>query len=123
MGHIFPQLEQQANDAAKEYHNAVRRQKNVHWNDLLADDTNIWQTAKYLDPYGSSAFDKLPLLTRRDGSTTKDKTEQAEELLSVFFPSLPARVEDEGLWLQRAAVSMPPLTIEEVERRTFAAKS
>jgi hypothetical protein len=41
MGHMLPQLEQQANNAAKEYHDAVRRQKNVYWNDFLADDTNI----------------------------------------------------------------------------------
>jgi len=83
MGHMFPNLEQQANDSAKEYHDAVRKQKKAHWDDFLADDTNIWQAAKYLDPNGSTAFDKIPPLTRRDGSTTKDKTEQAEELLSV----------------------------------------
>jgi hypothetical protein len=123
MGRMFPNLEQQANKAAKEYHDAVRRQKKAHWEDFLADDTNIWQAAKYLDPSGSSAFDKIPPLTRRDGSTTKDKTEQAEELLSVFFPLLPARIEDEGPRPQRAAVAMPLLTIEEVERRIFAAKS
>jgi len=123
MGHMFPDLEQQANEAAKEYHDAVRRQKKAHWEEFLADDTNIWQAAKYLDPRGSSAFDKTPPLTRRDGSTTKDKMEQAEELLSVFFPPLPARIEDEGPRPQRTAVAMPPLTMEEVERRIFAAKS
>ena len=123
MGHMFPNLEQQANDVAKEYHDAVRRQKKAHWDDFLADDANIWQAAKYLDPNGSAAFDKIPPLTRRDGSTTKDRTEQAEELLSVFFPPLPAKIEDEGPRPQRAAVAMPPLTIEEVERRIFAAKS
>jgi endonuclease/exonuclease/phosphatase family metal-dependent hydrolase len=123
MGRIFPDLEQQANEAAKEYHDAVRKQKKAHWEDFLADDTNIWQAAKYLDPQGSSAFDKIPPLTRRDGSTTKDKIEQAEELLSVFFPPLLARIEDEGPRPQRTAVSMPRLTMEEVERRIFAAKS
>jgi endonuclease/exonuclease/phosphatase family metal-dependent hydrolase/ribonuclease HI len=123
MGHVFPDLEQQANDAAKEYHDAVRRQKKAHWDDFLADDSNIWQAAKYLDPHSRSAFDKIPPLTRQDGSTTKDKAEQAEELLSVFFPPLPARIEDEGPRPQRTAVSMPPLTMEEVERRIFAAKS
>jgi hypothetical protein len=30
--------------------------------------------------------DKIPPLKRRDGTTTSDKAEQAEELLSVFFP-------------------------------------
>ena len=123
MGHMFPDLEQQANEAAKEYHDAVRRQKKAHWEDFLADDTNIWQAAKYLDPGGSSAFDKIPPLTRRDGSSTRDKIEQAEELLSAFFPPLPARIEDEGPRPQRTPVSMPPSTMEEVERRIFAAKS
>jgi hypothetical protein len=122
-GRMFPNLEQHANEAAKEYHDAVRRQKKAHWEDFLADDTNIWQAAKYLDPNGSSAFDKIPPLTRRDGSTTEDKTEQAEELLSVFFPPLPARIEDEGPRPLRTALPMPPLSMEEVERRIFAAKS
>ena len=85
-------------------------------------DINIWQAAKYLDPGRSSAFDKIPPLTRRDGSSTKDKQEQAEELLAGFFPPLPAGIEDEGPRPQRAAVPMPPLTMEEVERRIFAAK-
>jgi hypothetical protein len=62
MGHTFPLLERQAGDAAKEYHDAVRRQKSARWEDFLADDTNIWQVAKYLDSHGSSAFDKIPLL-------------------------------------------------------------
>ena len=123
MGRTLPELEQQACDAAKEYHDAIRRQKKTHWNDFLADDINIWQAAKYLDPGSSSAFDKIPPLTRRDGSSTKDKGEQAEELLSVFFPPLPAGIEDEGPRPQRAAVPMPLLTMKEVEQRIFAAKS
>jgi hypothetical protein len=120
---MFPDLEQQANDAAKEYHDAVRRQKRAYWDDFLADNSNIWQAAKYVNHYGSTVFDKIPPLTRQDGPTTKDKTEQAEELLSVFFPPLPARIEDEGPRPPRATVAMPPLTMEEVERRIFAAKS
>jgi hypothetical protein len=87
-GHALSDLEQQASDAAKEYHDAIRRQKKAHWEDFLAEDANIWQAAKYLDPQGGSTFDKIPPLTRRDGSSTKDKLEQAEELLSAFFPPL-----------------------------------
>ena len=122
MGHTLPELDQQACDAAKEYHDAIRRQKKAHWNDFLADDKNIWQAAKYLDPGGSSAFDKIPPLTKRDGSSTKDKQEQAEELLAGFFPPLPAGIDDEGPRPQRAPVPMPPLTMEEIEQRIFAAK-
>jgi ribonuclease HI len=115
-------LEQQARSAAKEYHDAVRKQKKAHWEDFLADDANSWQAAKYLNPNGNSAFDKIPPLKRVDGSSTKDKTEQAAELLTTFFPPLPAVIEDEGPRPQRPAVPMPRLTMEEVERRMFAAK-
>ena len=94
MGHILPELEQQASDAAKEYHDAIRKQKKTHWNDFLADDANIWQAAKYLNPKGSSAFDKIPPLKRTDGSSTKDRAEQAVELLSTFCPPLPAIIEE-----------------------------
>jgi hypothetical protein len=83
---VFPELAWQANDAAKEYRDAVRRQEKVHWDDFLVDGTNIWQPARYLDPDRSLAFDKIPSLTRRDGSSRRDKIEQAEELLSAFFP-------------------------------------
>jgi hypothetical protein len=96
LGHVFPEPAWQANDAAKEYHDAVRLQKKVRWDDFLADGTNIWQPARYLDPDRRLAFDKIQPLTRRDGSSIRDKTEQAEELLSAFFPPLPATIEDEG---------------------------
>jgi hypothetical protein len=85
-------------------------------------NTNIRQAAKYLDPNGSSVFDKILPLTRRNRSTTKDKAEQAEELLSVFFPPLPPRIEDKGPRPQQTAVSLPPRTMEEVEQRIFIAK-
>jgi hypothetical protein len=122
MGRALPELEQCANAAAKEYHDAVRRQKMAHWEEFLGDDTNIWQAARYLNPGGGSAFDKIPPLTRRDGSTTGEKTEQANELLTTFFPPLPARIEDEGPRPQRTAAPMPPLTMEEIERKIVAAK-
>jgi ribonuclease HI len=122
IGHVVPELEQKARYAAKEYHDAVRKQKKAHWEDFLAEDANIWQAAKYLNPNGSSAFDKIPPLKRSDGSSTTSKTEQATELLTTFFPPLPAVIEDEGTRPQRLAGPMPRLTMEEVERRVFAAK-
>jgi hypothetical protein len=70
--------------------------KKAHWDDFLADDTDIWQAAKYLKPSSISFSDKIPPLTKGDGSTTKDKTEQAEELLCTFFLLLLSEIEDEG---------------------------
>lgn len=119
---IIPELEQRASVAAKEYHDAVRKQKMAHWEELLADDTNIWQATKYLNTDSSSAFDKIPPLKKSDGSSTKDNAEQVAELLHTFFPPLPAVIEDEGPRPQRIAVPSPPITMEEVERRIFAAK-
>ncbi|RKK19029.1 hypothetical protein BFJ67_g17634, partial [Fusarium oxysporum f. sp. cepae] len=73
--------EQKAREAAKEYHDAIRRQKKAHWDSFLEDGANIWQSAKYLSPGGEAMGDKIPPLKRRDGTTTSDKAEQAEELL------------------------------------------
>ena len=115
-------LNSRAREAAKEYHDAIRKQKKAHWEDFLADDTNIWQATKYLKPSGSSFSDKIPPLVKGDGSTTKDKVEQAEELLATFFPPLPARIEDEGTQPQREPIHMPDLTMEEIERKVFEAK-
>jgi hypothetical protein len=121
VGFILPELERQATGASKEYHDAIRKQKKVHWNDFLTDDTNIWQAARYLNPNGTSAFDKIPPLTRTDKSVTKDKTEQAAKLLTTFFSPLPEMIENEGMWAQRAPVPMPRLTMEEIKWRVFVA--
>ena len=93
---MLPELKQQAKEASKEYHDAIRKQKRTHWNDLLADNVNIWQAAKYLNLSGNSAFNKIPPLVRINGSTIEEKDKQAAELLTTFFPPLPAGIEDEG---------------------------
>jgi exonuclease III len=123
MGTMSQVLERRANEAAKEYHDAIRRQKKVHWQEFLEDDANIWQAARFLDPRESPAFDKVPPLVRVDGSTTQGKEEQAAELLETFFPTLPQEIEDEPIQHQRPPVPWPQLTMEEVERRVFAASS
>ncbi|EAQ85633.1 hypothetical protein CHGG_06886 [Chaetomium globosum CBS 148.51] len=108
--------------AAKEYHDAIRRQKSSHWHDFLADDANIWQATKYLQTGSGTMGDKIPPLVRPDGSITEGKAEQAQELLTAFFPPLPARIEDEGQRPQRAPVHMPDLTMEEIEQKVLSAK-
>lgn len=122
-GQLRPDLEQRAKEAAKEYHDNVRKQKKAHWNDFVVDENNIWRVAKYLKP-GMDVFDdKVPPLRRVDGSTTKGKGEQGEELLSTFFPPLPTMIGPEGERPQREAVTMPDLTLQEIEEKVMAAKS
>jgi hypothetical protein len=44
------ELEQQAWAAAKEYHDAIRKQQRLHRDEFLAEDTNIWTATRYLKP-------------------------------------------------------------------------
>ncbi|KAJ5531445.1 hypothetical protein N7527_004838 [Penicillium freii] len=80
-------------------------------------------SAKYLKSGEDAAFGKLPQLVRADGTTTTDYQEQAEELLSKFFAPLPDIIDDEGTRPRREPVGMPAISLEEVERQLFAAKS
>lgn len=43
-GEALPELERQARAAAKEYHDAIRKQQSLHWDEFLAEDTNIWKS-------------------------------------------------------------------------------
>ncbi|RFU78939.1 reverse transcriptase [Trichoderma arundinaceum] len=109
-GRVGAELEEMAKGAAKQYHDAIRQQKKMHWNEFLADNNNIWEAAKYLKSGDDAAFGKVPQLLKDDGSTTASHGEQAEELLSQFFPPLPSKIEDEGARPQRAPVTMSDLT-------------
>ena len=123
IGTISQSLEQRAREAAKEYHDAIRRQKKAHWQEFLQDDANIWQAARYLGPSDSPAFDKIPPLERTDKSITQGKEEQAEELLKTFFPPLPEEISDEPVHHPHQPVPWPELTMEEVQQKVFAASS
>jgi endonuclease/exonuclease/phosphatase family metal-dependent hydrolase len=122
-GATTPYLEQQAAAAAKDYHEEIRRQKKAHWEEFLEEDANIWQAARYLTQGNSAAFDKIPPLVRNNGTLTQDETEQAEELLSTFFPPLPAATEEEEERPCRSAIISPKITLEEIEQRLNAMKA
>ncbi|PWI64591.1 hypothetical protein PCL_09521 [Purpureocillium lilacinum] len=83
-----PDLERRAKEAAKQYHDAIRNQRKSHWDEFLAEDTNIWKAAKYLEPGKGAMSDKVPPLRRMDGTTTTNRAEQTEQLLETFFPPL-----------------------------------
>ncbi|KGQ02586.1 Retrovirus-related Pol polyprotein from type-1 retrotransposable element R1 [Beauveria bassiana D1-5] len=117
------ELERTARAAAKQYHDAIRQQKKAHWDEFLADNDNIWKAAKYLKSGDGSAFGKVPQLVRADNTTTTTVEKRAEELLSTFFPPLPGDIQDEAEESQRGPVPMPEITMEEVERQLFRAKS
>lgn len=76
-----PAIEQQAKQAAKEYHDAIRVRRKQHWDDFLAEPTNIWKASKYLRPAGDGSFDKVPPLQKPDGTKAIHQSDQSEILL------------------------------------------
>ena len=122
-GCITNDIHDTAKAAAKQYHDAIRQQKKSHWENFLADHDNIWRAARYLKSGKEAAFGKVPRLTRADGTRTSSSAEQAEELLTTFFPPLPQHIDEENDRPMRNAVPMPNLTLEEVQRQLMAAKS
>ena len=80
-----PELEEEARKAAKEYHEAIHRRQRAHWDNFLANDTNIWKATKYLQPASALGTDRIPSLVRADGSRTKDGTSRHQSS-SVHSP-------------------------------------
>jgi hypothetical protein len=121
-GSLSQTLEETAKAAAKQYHSSIREQKKNHCDEFLAEQSNIWNAAKYLKSQSGAAFDKIPQLTKPDGSQTSSTNEQAEELLRCFFPPLPEDIADERATPVRDPISMPDVTLDEIERQLFVAK-
>ncbi len=105
----------------KQYRDAIRNQRKSHWDEFLAGDAIIWKAAKYLETGKGAMSDKVPPLRRVD-STTQKQSNQIQQLLNTFFPSMPAEIGDEGERPRREALAMPPLTMEEIEVKVMAAK-
>ncbi|KAB2568601.1 putative RNA-directed DNA polymerase from transposon BS [Lasiodiplodia theobromae] len=115
-------LEAQAREAAKRFHDTMRRQKRRCWKDFLAEPTNVWKAARYLSEPGSSGFARIARLQRQDGYAESCE-EISETLIKSFFPELPeVRSPQIG-----AAPSLgepikhAPLTVEEVKEAIFRA--
>jgi hypothetical protein len=88
-GEALPALEQQARAAVKEYHDAIYKQQRLHWDEFLAEDTNIWKATRYLKPDEGSGWSRIPPLQKADGSLTTSNSEQAEQLLATFSRHCP----------------------------------
>ncbi|KAI7722998.1 hypothetical protein KC353_g1 [Hortaea werneckii] len=72
-GEALSELEQQARAAAKEYHDAIRKQQRLHWDEFLAEDTNIWKATRYLKPDDGSGWTKIPPLQKADGHSGRGR--------------------------------------------------
>lgn len=68
----------------------MRQQKGQHWEDFLADSTNIWQASKYLaDGTSKATFSAIPKLQTATLETAQENGNIAQTLLDSFFPPLP----------------------------------
>ena len=116
------EFEKDVKNAAKIYHQAIRTRKKTHWNEFLTDKENIWQAAKYFNPQGSAAFDKIPPLIDINGVITETAQNQADTLLNTFFSPLPENIESEIETQPRQEAYMDILRLEEIEKALFKAK-
>ena len=118
-----PEIERQAKQKAKEYHDGIRARKKQHWEDFLANTTNIRKASKYLRPAQAGAFDKIPPLQRPDRTKAIDPIDQSEVLLQRFFPPLPVEIADEPNAAPTRPVYMGPVTDDEIKTAIFKAKA
>jgi len=112
-------LEVEVKQSRREFHHTVRKQKKHHWIDFLAEPTNIWKAAKFLEPKGATSFARILALNNESGQTTSNEG-IAEELLESFFPPLITTPE---VMSHHVTEQLPlePLTIEDVRRAIFDA--
>ncbi|KAF4547145.1 Hypothetical protein D9617_57g029030 [Elsinoe fawcettii] len=58
-GEALPELERQSRAAAKEYHDAIRKQQKLRWDEFLSEDTNIWKATRYLKLDDGSDYEQV----------------------------------------------------------------
>lgn len=80
------ELSKAATKAKYEYHAAIDAQKKQHWQDFLAENSNIWKTAEYLNPLAAASFANVPALKTSHGELSTDN-DIADQLLKTFFPT------------------------------------
>jgi hypothetical protein len=51
------ELEFQAREASKEYHDEIWKQRKAHRDEFPADDINIWHAARYMNLGSHSTFE------------------------------------------------------------------
>lgn len=112
MGTMNEFLEERAKAAGKEYHDTIRHRKKSHWDDFLADNTNIWKAARFIS--SESQFDRVPPLQKTDGGTAVGDEEQASVLLEGFFPPLPEHIDPEPASQDRPPLGMEVISKEEI---------
>lgn len=105
-------MEEKAKAAGKEYHAAIRSRKKAHWDDFLAENSNIWKAARFLSPM--SHFDKVPSLKKTNGEMAVEKEVQATVLLEGFFPCLPDHIDPEPVTQDRPPLDCERITADEI---------
>jgi hypothetical protein len=105
-GRIRTELEEMAKGAAKQYHSAIRQQKNKHWDEFLADNDNIWEAAKYLKSGNDTCSGLMGQLRRTTGNKLKSCCPHS---------SLPCRMTSRTKALGRRGLPWRSPTLEEVE--------
>ena len=118
-GVINSLLEADVKQCRREFHHTLRKQKKHHWIEFLAEPTNIWKAARYLEPDGSASFARVPALNSESGLVTCNEG-IAKELLHSFFPppTIIPEVVSPGATEQ---LQLELLTIEDVRKAVFNA--
>ena len=105
-------LEEQARKASKEYFGAIRKRKKDHWDDFLADNTNIWKATRFLS--SETQASRIPPLTKPNGDLVVKTEDQAAVLMEGFFPLVPDQIDPEPITQNVPPIKLGDITPEEI---------